>query len=307
MRATSGPLPLGDDWRFELKWDGMRAIVGIDDDGVTAWSSNGRDITAGFPELELLHEQVGLDAVFDGELVAMDERTGRPSFARLQARMHRHASRDDVVANPVVYLVFDLLMLDGNDIRRLPFDDRRGGLDAVLDDGPSWLTTEVGKDGGALLKSAASQGLEGVLAKLGSSTYQSGRRSRQWIKVKLTRRQEFVAVGYTPGAGERSGTVGSLVLATRFDDDLRCCGRVGSGFDDRLLRSIGARLAERSDDALPLGAESEPDAIWIAQPFVVEVDFAELTPDRRLRHAVLLGLRDDKRPAEVRFDHTEPA
>ncbi len=306
MRATSGALPRGADWRYELKWDGMRAIVHLGSDGLTAWSGNGRDITAGFPELALLENEIGFEAVLDGELVAMEPETGRPSFSRLQARMHRRANQTDVAANPVVLVVFDLLRFDGHDIRRLSFDKRRATLDDVLGDGTVWLTTEVSLDGDTLLASARSQNFEGVVAKLGTSTYQSDRRSRSWIKVKLTRRQEFVAVGYTPGSGEREATLGSLVLATRFGDALECCGRVGTGFDDALLQSVDARLAARSDRDLPLRSDTEPEAIWLANPFVVEVDFAELTPDRRLRHAVFVGIREDKDPADVRFDHTEP-
>src|SRR4051794_18119222 len=203
MKATAGTLPQPEDgWAYEVKWDGMRVIVGVDETGVHAVSTNRIDVTARFPELDgLAAHLAGHRVVLDGEVVAFDG--GRTDFGTLQRRMHI-ASRAQAVRKqaetPVSFMAFDLLHLDGIDTTSLPYVDRRRLLSGLVEPGPSWQVPayKVG-DGAALLEAASAAQLEGLVAKQLTSTYQPGRRSPAWRKLKVRRRQELVVGGFTPG------------------------------------------------------------------------------------------------------------
>ncbi len=315
VSATTPPTGPGT-WAYEVKWDGMRVLTEVDAGRVTAWSANGADATARFPELEGLAVALAghRRAVLDGEVIALDPGTGRPDFGRLQPRMQ--AASPAAVARtaaeaPVTYVVFDLLELDGRSLLDEPYDTRRALLQATVADGPGWFVAPAHDDGEALLEAADAQGLEGVVAKRCDSRYEPGRRSPAWVKVKVRRRQELVVGGWLPGAGARAPTFGALLLG--YHDPpasdaapagpLRFAGRVGTGFRDALLRDLRARLDRLATEQCPF--EPPPPrpvlrlAHWVRPEIVVEVEHAEWTADGVLRHPSYLGERTDKPASEV--------
>lgn len=309
MRAVSGgrDVPPGDDWAFEVKWDGMRAVGFALGGGLVLQSANLIDVTGRFPEVLPLGEALGgRVAVVDGELVAFDDR-GRPSFGRLQGRMHvghPAEARRRVAATPVTYLVFDLLHLDGEDLMDLPYEERRARLVGTVPTGSCWQVPahHVG-DGAALLAAAASQGLEGLVAKRLGSRYEPGRRSPAWRKVKVRRRQEVVVGGWLPGEGGREGRIGALVVGVHEGGALRFAGRVGTGFTDRELARLQGLLeplrTERCPFEPPPPRGAAPKATWVEPRLVADVEFGEWTEAAVLRHPAYLGLRADKAPEDV--------
>jgi bifunctional non-homologous end joining protein LigD len=315
MKATPGTLPTGDGWVYETKWDGMRVLADVGPDGVEAWSGNGKDATASFPELAALGPALEpVEALFDGEVVALDAR-GRPSFERLQRRMHVTSAveaRRRAADVPVAYVVFDLLRLAGHDLTGQPWRDRRRLLDTLADDLPPGIdVATVYEDGPDLLAAVSRQGLEGVMAKRVDAPYLPGRRSRAWIKVKVRRHDELVVGGWSGGLGNREGKLGSLLVG--FYDPvpggatpgpLRYAGRVGSGFTSGELDRMGARLAALATAACPFDPPPPPlhrkGAHWVRPEVVVEVEYGEWTEEGRLRHPVYLGERTDKAAADVR-------
>ncbi len=314
MKATSGALPLGDDWGYEVKWDGMRALAFVDGDRLRVQSYNLRDVTPSWPELDDLPQALPLTtALLDGELVAMDS-TGNPSFGRLQQRMHI-ANRAEAVRRslevPVAYVVFDLLHLDGHDLMPLPLTDRRRLLEQVLDPSPGWRVSPLHEDGEALFEAAEERGLEGVVAKRLGSVYEPGKRTRSWLKVKTRRRQEMVVGGWVPGEGNRGGKIGALLVgyhdAAAEGRPLRFAGRVGTGFTEAELHRLGEVMAplvteECPFDPVPPRPELRRGPTWVRPELVAELEFAEWTTDHRLRHPSYLGLRHDKSAAEVTRD-----
>ena len=314
MKATSGDLPTGEDWTYEVKWDGMRALVYLDHGTVRVQSYNERDVTASWPELAGLAEAVpATTALLDGELVATDAQ-GRPSFGRLQQRMHLTKAaevRARAAEVPVTYVVFDLLHLDGHDLTALPLRDRRRLLDELLEPGPAWRCSPTHDDGPALLAAADAQGLEGVVAKRLGSPYEPGRRVRTWLKVKVRRRQEMVVGGWIPGEGNRAGRIGALLVgyhdAPADGRPLRFAGRVGTGFTEAELARLDAVFAPLATedcpfDPLPPRAELLKRPRWLRPELVAELAFGEWTSDGRLRHPSYLGLRDDKAAGDVTRD-----
>ncbi|HET6954241.1 MAG TPA: non-homologous end-joining DNA ligase [Acidimicrobiales bacterium] len=310
MKATSGPLPTGDGWVYETKWDGMRVVADVSAAGVRAVSANGRDCSAAFPELAALGPALApVEAVLDGEVVALDDR-GRPSFERLQHRMHVTSPADAArraVDTPVAYVVFDLLRLGGHDLTGQPWRDRRRLLDQIAEDFPPGVdVARVYDDGPGLLEATRAQGMEGVVAKRTDAAYVPGGRSRRWVKVKVRLHDEMVVGGWSGGAGNREGGLGSILVgyhATPGDGVLRYAGRVGSGFTFPELTRLGAVLAGLDSDTCPFvpppPALHRKGAHWVRPEVVVEVEYGEWTAEGRLRHPVYLGQRTDKAPAAV--------
>nr|WP_201470235.1 non-homologous end-joining DNA ligase [Microbacterium hydrocarbonoxydans] len=292
----------------EVKWDGIRAIGSWADGRMLLHARSGTDITARYPELTADGAPFlpVADAIVDGEIVAFDTH-GRPSFSLLQNRMHLTRPREierEVVRTPIVYMIFDLLRLDGHDLSAMPLAQRRTLLEEVVSDLDAPVQVPpVFDDVDAALAASDEFGLEGVVVKDPASRYRAGQRSPAWLKLKHTRMQEVVIVGIRPGKGDREGTFGSLLLAVpESGRDLRYVGRVGTGFTDRMLRDLLARLAPLRVDSAPLDgvpALDASDALWVSPELVGEVEFANWTPDGVLRHSRWRGLRPDKSPDEV--------
>ena len=307
MLAVAGDPPTGSGWAVEFKWDGVRALVATGPDGVRITSRNGNDVTASYPELA--HVGDGRSLLLDGEIVAMDAQ-GLPSFGRLQQRMHvRAPTRRLTTSVPVSLYLFDLLVEDGEDLRAQPWDVRRARLEALGAD--AWPRTAVSPSftdvpPTTVLEVARSQGLEGIVAKRRSARYETGRRSTAWVKTAVLNTQEVVLGGWTPGRGRRGSTVGSLLLGARDGEGrLRYLGHVGTGFTDTMLRTLLERLEPLRrqdspfDETVP--REHSRDARWVEPRLVGEVEYRNVTPDGRLRHASWRGLRPDREPDEVRI------
>jgi len=312
MLAVPGALPADDaGWGYEFKWDGVRVVCYVDGGRIRLMSRNDRDVTVSYPELHHVGEALGsTGAVLDGEVVAFDHE-GRPSFSRLQQRMHvvdpakaRRLSADV----PVAFLVFDVMFLDGMLTTGRPYRERRRLLDGLDLGGPHMAVPPWYEGGGAeVMLAARDQRLEGVVAKRIESTYQPGRRSRDWVKVKIVRTQEVVVVGWAPGKGRRGGTIGALLLALPGPGGLHYAGRVGTGFTDATLTHLAEQLAPLGRTGPPL-ADAVPraqavDAHWVEPRLVGEVAFSQWTADDRLRHPSWRGLRPDKDAADVVREH----
>lgn len=294
-------------WAYEMKWDGVRAVVHVAGGRVRIVSRNGNDMTAAYPELGDLAATLGqLEVVLDGEIVALD-RSGRPSFSALQPRMHVTDAaqiRRLRSSTPVTFLAFDLLHLDGRSTIEVPYVERRRLLESLHLEGPAWRTPPAWyADGASVLAAAAEQGLEGIVAKQQDSRYRPGRRSDTWVKVKHLRTQEVVIGGWKPGTGRRGGVLGSLLLGIPSANGLEYVGKVGTGFTDAALRDLTRRLGARSQGESPfvgpVPAADAREAHWVQPSIVGEVRFGEWTRDGRLRHPAWRGLRPDKQPADV--------
>ncbi|RZV48171.1 MAG: hypothetical protein EX269_02680 [Acidimicrobiales bacterium] len=308
MKATSGTLPTGGDWLYEIKWDGMRIVAFIDEDGLRLQTTNLIDATVRFPELAGLAEQfAGLDAVIlDGELVAAGT-DGAPSFGRMQERMHISdptEARRRSLDNPVTFVIFDLLHVNGTDTHALPLVDRRKLLEDLVEPGEHWRLTDVHEDGAnELLDVVIEKGLEGLIAKQPTSRYIEGKRTSSWRKIKPRRRQEFVVGGWAAGKEGRAGSIGSLLLGYYEDGSLRHCGSVGSGLNAENIAHwqsiIDDTTIEDSPFDGPVPSTMGRSFHWIEPRQVVEVAFGEWTADGHLRHPSYIGHRGDKDPREV--------
>jgi len=315
MLATAGSLPADDQrWAFEIKWDGIRAIAYSQPGELRLQSRNLNDITAQYPELGRLNRALSShSAVLDGEIVAFDEHD-RPSFAALQPRMHvgsKAQAKRLAQRTPVTYMIFDLLWLDGHSLMGLPYLERVERLASLKLAGESWQTPEhiVGA-GDAVLKASVEQHLEGVVAKRLDSTYQAGRRSSAWVKVKNFGRQEFVIGGWMPGKGRRSERIGALLVGVyEQDGSLRYAGRVGTGFSERELDHLGRLLAGLRRRSSPFSAGEPPprEAVFCEPRLVAEVEFREWTRSGILRQPSYKGLREDKAPSEVVREDRAPS
>ena len=310
MLATAGELPRAQDeqrWAFEMKWDGVRAMVYAGEGAVRVMTRNDREVAGSYPELARIGDLLGgLPAVVDGEIVALDA-AGRPDFGLLQQRMHVVGTSHVwalVERVPIAYLAFDLVYLDGRDTVGLPYDERRELLESLGLDSPGIAVPPAfGGNGSAALAASRQRRLEGVVAKRRDSRYEPGRRSRAWVKVKHVRTQEVVVGGWRPGAGHREGTIGSLLMGVPGPGGLQYIGHVGTGFTQAALTDLGRRLASQQRRTSPFAGElpraDAKDAVWVNPRLVGEVAFTEWTRDDRLRHPAWRGLRPDKDPQDV--------
>jgi bifunctional non-homologous end joining protein LigD len=305
MLARLGRLPPDDDaWAYEIKWDGIRALLYYQPGRLRIESRNQNDLTGGYPELRALGETLGSrTVVLDGELVAFDE-NGLPSFGRLQQRMHLTdaAARRRATEIAVVYVIFDVLYLDGASTLRLPYRERRVLLDGLELAGRAWGTPESQAGGGReLLAATAERGLEGIIAKRLDSRYEPGGRNGAWIKLKNTRRQELVIGGWLPGKGRRREQIGSLLVGCHTPaGELRFAGRVGTGFTGSELDRLSTLLVPLEQPASPfVGRQPPRGAIHVSPTLVAEVEFSEWTAQGQLRAPSYKGLRDDKPAGEV--------
>ncbi|MFF1879393.1 ATP-dependent DNA ligase [Leifsonia sp. NPDC058230] len=300
-----------EEWAFEMKWDGIRAVAEIRDGALRLTTRNGNDVTSTYPDLAGLPELLdGHDAVLDGEIVTLDP-SGRPDFGILQTRMGLTRPAEVTAAMkraPAHYMVFDLLELDGTSLGRKSYEERRAALEDVLrppKGGPVQVPPAFDGDLEHAIESSRELGLEGVMAKRRDSTYATGRRSRSWVKIKHHRTQEVVIAGWRPGNGRRADTVGALLLGIPDSGGLRYVGKVGTGFTDAVLDDLKKRLSAHPRTTSPLfdvPSLDARDAHWVRPELVGEVEFAEWTPTNRLRQPSWRGLRPDKSVEDVRLE-----
>lgn len=305
-----------EDWLFEIKWDGYRAIAFIENDKVRLVSRNQNELTARYPELKDMPSFLkAKTAILDGEVVALDA-DGRASFSLMQQRTGFRPGGRKAVANadvPVLYYAFDLLYLDGYDWRRVPLEERKKKLQSVLLSGDALRYSDhYEAQGKALFEIARDKKLEGILAKRRNSFYEE-HRSREWLKIKIRHRIECVVGGYTEPEGSRAH-FGSLVLGL-YDKQERLihAGQVGSGFDQKLLAEIFKALKKLETKTNPFYGEVEAlrKVIWVKPELVAEVEYTEWTEGTntgsgpKLRAPVFLGMRDDKDPKECVLDQVE--
>ena len=304
MLARSGDLPADEEaWAFEVKWDGIRTLLFCDHGHIELLGRNGTDFTPRYPEVRELARALGARRlILDGEIVAFDE-AGRPSFERLQSRMH--LASDSAVRRrmrdiPATYVAFDLLYLDGRSTMALTYEQRREVLEALELEGPAWRVPAYHPgDGSSLLAATKELGIEGIVAKRLSSRYEPGRRSSGWIKVKNICEQDVVIGGWAPGEGRRSGRVGALVTGVYEDGRLVYAGKVGTGFTDRTLAILERELAPLRREDSPFQGRAAPKGTIFAEPrLVARVELREWTKSGTMRAPSFKGLRDDIDPQD---------
>jgi bifunctional non-homologous end joining protein LigD len=293
MKATmgsTGAVPEGDDWAFEIKWDGYRTIVHVADGAVRLQSSAGHDVTARWPEFDDLAASVNASsAILDGELVVFDD-DGRPRFDLVQ-RSGVGSDREAVLQ------FFDVLQIDGTDTIDLSYLDRRRLLERLVEAGDNWLVPSFrAGEGSALVAATAEQGLEGVIAKRVDSRYRPGTRTKDWRKIKNRTVVELAIGGFTTGTGNRAGTFGALLVGRPAPDGLAFAGGVGTGFDQRTLRALTDRLRDLTVDRCPFDppppAPVARTATWVEPVLRANLEIAEFTNDGLVRHATFVDLTE---------------
>ncbi|PYU30262.1 MAG: ATP-dependent DNA ligase [Acidobacteria bacterium] len=287
-------------WLFEAKLDGERCLALRCRADVQLLSRNQKRLNDTYPELvRAFRSQKAERFAVDGEIVTFEGDV--TSFSKLQQRMQvRHPPEELRRKIPVWVYAFDLLHLDGYDTRQLPLRNRKELLHKALDfKDPLRFTEHRETDGEAFYREACSKGWEGIIAKNGDSLYVSAR-SREWLKFKCTKEQEFVIGGYTDPKGQRTG-FGALLVGYYEAGKLVYAGKVGTGFDEEILRRLGRQLAQLETRTSPFaaGASLPRGAHWVKPKLVAQIGFAEWTPEGKLRHPRFLGLRSDKGPEEV--------
>jgi DNA ligase D-like protein (predicted ligase) len=298
-------LPEGDDWIYELKLDGYRALVIKNGGDVQIRSRNDKDLTRAYPDIHRAGTRLRAEsAVVDGEVVAVDAATGRPSFQALQ---HRTAH----AGHAIVFYAFDLLYLNGVSLEARPLDERRARLGDVVKDSGLLLSEPLPGTAAQVADAVRAFGLEGVIAKRRNSRYVAGQRGKTWVKLKLDKQQEFVIGGYRPGPYG----VDSLLVGVFAGRALRFAGKVRAGFTPRLRRDVHTALEDLHVDRCPfvdlpnakpsrwgggVTADQMGEMRWVSPKRVAQVRFVEWTADSHLRHAAFLGLRADKPARSVR-------
>ena len=310
MLATSGGDPFDDPrWNFEVKWDGVRTFAYLGNGSTRLVSRRGREVNVQYPELLEMHGLLaGDNALVDGEIVVL-EANGKPSFERLQQRFTvSKPSQQLLKQHPVLFIAFDLLWLDGESLVERPLEERVSELHRVLVPGQRIQNSVVieGK-GKALFEQVKARGLEGVIAKRKGSSYKPGRRTKDWVKIKATKGQDVVIVGWSPGEGRRDGSIGALLAGVYRDGKLEYAGHVGTGFTERTLKMLHEKLnpLETGESPVPPPPKEEVDVRgvhWVRPELVAEVEYLEFTSQFRMRAAVFKGLREDKAPEDCVYE-----
>ena len=313
MLATLSDKPFdNDNWLFELKLDGIRAMAVKDDGQLHMWTRNAKALEHRFPTLaQALAELPADSAILDGEIVALDEK-GHSHFSLIQPRIHLSRSRDIAEADekiPVYFFAFDLLYLNGFNLMKFPLEQRKAVLRKIIPDDNGWIryADHIEGRGVDFFDAVSRHNLEGVVAKHRASDYQQAR-SRNWLKIKTLQTDHFVVGGFTPPDGSRKHFGALLLGLYDKNGDLIHVGRTGSGFDDR---SLGEAYAELK----PLVVKKRPfkdvpaevrRSTWVQPQLVCEVRFSEWTPDRKLRAPIFQGFRDDLDPEQCMLEDSLP-
>jgi bifunctional non-homologous end joining protein LigD len=298
MLATPEAEPFDDpNWIFEIKWDGYRTLAEVDKSGVRLYSRNNLPLEKRFAPIVTSLRQFGHEAVLDGEAVILDAE-GRPQFQLLQ---NRGGSKQGTL----VYEVFDLLYLDGHDLRGLPLRRRKQILSEILDLPNVRVSEHIAQHGRAFYQVVAQQGLEGIVAKDGRSKYVTGRRSNSWYKIKATRRQLAVIGGFTDQRGNPR-VIGSLILGAHRGDDLVYIGNVGTGFTDQAFVDLRRTFEPLIQAVCPFRNKPKMGAPvhWLRSALVCEIAYTARTSGCHLRHPVFMGLREGAKPSEAKWEPT---
>ncbi|PYS53125.1 MAG: DNA ligase D [Acidobacteria bacterium] len=312
MLATLSEKPFrNNDWLFELKLDGMRAIAVKNGTRLELWTRNARSLANRFPTLAQALEDLPVDTVvLDGEIVALDEK-GHSHFHLIQPRIHLSRAKDIATADeqiPVYFYAFDLLYINGYNLMKFPLMERKAVLRQLIPENDGWIrfADHIEGDGTRFFEAVSRRGLEGIVAKLKTSEYQQTR-SKYWLKIKTQHTDHFVVGGFTPPEGTRK-YFGALLLGLYNNSGLIYVGRAGGGFDDRMLAEAYAEVKPLVTKKCPfkeVPAEVRK-ATWVHPQLVCEVRFNEWTSDRKLRAPVFQGFRDDIDPEQCRLEDTIP-
>jgi bifunctional non-homologous end joining protein LigD len=299
LSDTITKVPVGDEYLYELKWDGIRALISFEDGKVRIRTRNQNDITAQFPELQVAEKAFrGTCGLFDAEIICVDK-TGRPEFKKVISRMMASGESNILKQsriNPSFCYIFDCLYLDGRPLINDPLWKRKEWLkDAVKFDTP-YRVTEFVDDGESLFNAAKEYSLEGIMVKRRDGKYLAGKRTDLWQKVKVQQSGEVYIVGYTPGNGDRAKTFGALHIAERVGDEFQYRGKVGTGFDEAMMKEIfqvvGAVPKLKRSKAVGKLLD-EKISTWIEPSVMAEVSYSRITPDKMFREPVFLRLRPD--------------
>jgi bifunctional non-homologous end joining protein LigD len=300
-----------DEWIFETKWDGFRAVCFVEKNQARFVSRNQLDMTHQYPELVGVGKQVkAKQAILDGEIVALD-RDGRPRFQLLQPRVgrkHRSDVQDLVGKAPIVYYAFDLLYVDGYDLTACPVVERKTALERILRPASFIkLSEHIAGEGEAFFEQIEKFHLEGMMAKRAASPYVQ-RRSTDWLKVKTIQRSEVVIAGYTQPRGARS-FFGALVVGLYRGAELHYVAHTGGGFNQQTLAKIYKLMQplKTKESSFVKKPKTNEPVQWIKPKLVAEVKFSEWTADGHLRHPVFVGLREDKKPKDCKFEIEQDA
>ena len=298
LSESVSKIPSKDFYNFEVKWDGIRALVYLEDGQVKIFSRNKNEITKQFPELLVSDKAFRATCgLFDAEIVCLDKE-GKPEFKNVIKRL---MSNGDMAiqklskTNPAYCFIFDCLYLDGRSLLNETLYKRQEWLkDAVKKDTPYRISESVA-DGASLLEAARELGLEGIMAKDRNGKYLPGKRSDSWLKIKIRNTRECVIIGYNPGKGERALTFGGLHIAEKIDSELVYRGKVGTGFDDATIKEISTMIKKLKEVKKPITNKvmDEKTSKWIAPALIAEISFASFTPDKMFREPVFVRLRPD--------------
>lgn len=295
-QSTDQPAFNSPEWVFEVKWDGYRAIAEIDKGNNKLYSRNGLTFDKAYPKVFQALASIKKNAVIDGEIVVLDE-SGKPNFQKLQ----NYLNTDRYV---IQYYVFDILVLEGKSLTNLSLIERKEILKRILPESKVIKYCDhVDGEGKILFREMQKMGLEGMIAKRKKSKYLIGKRTTDWLKIKNIQTQEAIIVGFTDPKGSRK-SFGSLLLAVKNKGKLTYIGNVGTGFTDKSLNELHAKLKKiiRKSSPLDIPIKEAPDVTWVNPVLVCNIKYSEITDDGSVRHPVFQGLRVDKAPSEVKLE-----
>lgn len=298
LSESAVTVPTGNDYIYEVKWDGIRALISLEDGQITIRSRNQNDVTKQFPELHEVEKAFRTNCgLFDVEIVCLDK-SGRPEFKRVIQRLMATGETNIQKlskSSPVNCYIFDCLYLDGRPLINETLVKRKEWLSDVIRPDTPYRVSEFVEDGASLFEAAREHSLEGIMAKRKDGKYVSGRRSDQWLKIKVRNTRECVIIGYNAGKGNRSDVFGGLHVAEKTKEGLVYRGKVGTGFDDVALKSVMNEIKALKETKKPISEKvlDEKVSRWVEPVLMVEVSFASFTPDKIFREPVFVRMRPD--------------